>query len=317
VFESNAIVRYIARRYGRGTLQPRGSVMQLADVELPEGGDRTRAISRGRAQVGSVAPMLCEQVAGKRSRQLEEIAAMERLTKEEIMAFARTHYTDTNAAVVYKRTGELDAPQVEKPEISTIELNREVNSPFHEQLLAREVAPVEPVFIDYEEEIIKRPLGEYGELFHVENELNDLFTLSFVIEKGRNGDPELALAAQYLEYLGAGEMTPEQFKQELFRLGCDFGISTGTDRTYITVSGLSDNMEQALGLVIERLTAPAADEQALDALKQRILTARSNDKQNEAAVRSRLNSYVIYGAPNSQMKDFLPEPELAALEKKR
>lgn len=93
-------------------------------------------------------------------------------------------------------------------------------------------------------------------MWYKKNPTNDLFSLTYAFEKGNNEDRYLSTAAGYLDYLGTSELSPEQVKEEFYRLACDFGIRPGADRTYLTISGLSENMGEA-DSIVESLHADA------------------------------------------------------------
>ena len=44
-------------------------------------------------------------------------------------------------------------------------------------------------------------------------------------------------------------MTPEEVKSEFYRLACSFFVSPGAKRTYVVLSGLSENMPAAMALL--------------------------------------------------------------------
>ena len=71
---------------------------------------------------------------------------------------------------------------------------------------------------------------------------------------------------RYLDYLGPQGMSAENFKKELFKIGCTFSTSAENNRSFMRIAGLSEHMEAAIQLVEQLLTSPAADEEALQKL---------------------------------------------------
>ena len=84
-----------------------------------------------------------------------EMAELEKITKQDIIDFANARYTD-NYVVAYKRNGEdKSVLKVTKPAITPVSVNREDQSEFLVNLLAEDVVDIEPVFLDFENDIQK------------------------------------------------------------------------------------------------------------------------------------------------------------------
>lgn len=135
---------------------------------------------------------------------LQELDKLEKITKEELVAFVNENYKE-NYAVVYKRSGEdPDKQQVEKPYITKVQMNRDVKSAFHEALLSKEVEKLKPVFVDYEKDLNKTNVKGI-QVLSKQNTENELFDLIYLLDIGKNENPKLAEAAQYLQYMGQKE----------------------------------------------------------------------------------------------------------------
>ena len=225
---------------------------------------------------------------------------MAKITKEEVVAFVNEHYKD-NYIAVYKRTGEdPNARQVEKPEITKVPLNREAQSAFHKDILAKESPKLKPVFVDYQKDIERGTLAKSIEVSSKKNEENELFTLLYLLDIGSNNDPALKVAVEYLPFLGTADYTSEELSKEFYKLGCSFSVSAGADRTYVILRGLDENMEEALVLFEGLLNNAQPDSEALEALKGRTLKSRQDAKQDKGSILySGLMNYGQYGAKSS------------------
>lgn len=242
-----------------------------------------------------------------------EIDEMKKITREEIIAFVNEHYMD-NYVVVYKRTGkDPNAQQVEKPEITKVTLNREQKSSFHEQILANEVAPVQPVFIDYEKDLSRLRMNKDIEVLYKQNTENELFNLYYLSETGTNNDPKKQVAVQYLEYIGTDSLTAEEFRKELYKLGCSFSVFASPDQTYVMLNGLSENMTKAMRLFEQLLNSPRADEEALANMIEGMLKTREDNKKNKNIILYQgLLNFGMYG-PRSPFTNVLSNKELTSL----
>lgn len=245
---------------------------------------------------------------------ISEMDKLEKITKEEIMAFATDHYID-NYAVVYKRNGEdPNKQQVEKPQITKVPLNREAKSAFNEAIASREVAPLSPVFIDYDKDIAKEKAKSEIEIFANQNNENELFSLYYLTDIGSNNDPKLSVAVNYLEYLGTEQLTPEEFRKELYKIGCSFNVFSSGDQTYVMLNGLDENMEKAMELFESLLQSPRPDQDALDDMIDGILKERADAKLSKGRILfSGLMNYGKYGA-TSTFTNVLSNYELTQLQ---
>lgn len=243
---------------------------------------------------------------------ISEIEKMEKITKEDLIAFTNEKYKD-NYVVVYKRNGEdPNIQSVEKPQITKVPVNRDVQSEFHTKIATTSPAKLVPVFVDYEKDISKINVNNVEVLANQNNE-NSLFNLTYLLDVGKNADPKLSIAVQYLEFLGNGTFTAEEIKKELYKIGCSFNVFTSDERTYVTLSGLDENMEKATQLFESLLANPVADQDALNKMVDRMLKSRSDAKKDKSAILwSGLFNYAKFGNENP-FTNVLDNYELKAL----
>lgn len=233
------------------------------------------------------------------------------VTKDEIVAFANENLGN-NFAVVFKRQGTPDVELVEKPSITPVHMNRDVESDFLKDMKARTVAEIEPVFVDFTKDFNKLSTSGNLEILHKENVENKTFTLYYYYPFGSDNDKMLNLAAGYLEFLGTSEYTPEQIKQEFYKLACSFNVFSSRDETYVFVSGLSDNQEAAVKLLEKLMTECQPNDLAFTRYIQNVLRSRENAKQNQRNVFRGLTEFATYG-PKSPFTNELSEKELLQL----
>jgi len=238
-----------------------------------------------------------------------EMDELEKVTKEEIVAFVNANYSD-NYVVVYKRNGEDESVlKVTKPAITPVSVNREDQSEFLVNLLDEEVADVEPVFLDFENDIEKTTVGDVA-LIYKENTENERFKLNYILDMGKDHDNRLKLAVDYLNYLGTAEMSPAQKEEEFYKLGCELNVSCSADKIQVTLSGLADNFNESVELFETILAGAVADEEALVDLKMSIVKKRGDAKLNKQVILWRaMGNYAKYGA-NSSFMNILSEEEL-------
>lgn len=239
---------------------------------------------------------------------------MSKLTKNDIVAFANKYLKDDNYAIIYKKQGkDPNEKKMPKPEITPIVMNRDTASTFLKEIQASVVTPIEPVFLDYSKDLTQLKAKSDIPVLYKQNTTNDIFQLIYLFDMGNNNDKALGTAAQYLEYLGTADMTPEEVKSEFYRLACSFFVSPGSKRTYVVLSGLNENMPAAMGLFEKLLANAQVNKEAYANMANDILKSRKDAKLNQMQNFSRLMSYATYG-PKSPATNLLTEAELTSMD---
>ncbi|MCY4162471.1 MAG: insulinase family protein [Flavobacteriaceae bacterium] len=247
----------------------------------------------------------------------EVVSSYDRLsaiTKDELVAFANQHYGE-NYAVVYKKTGtDPNIQKVVKPTITKVQTNTESQSSFFEQLLTKKVEKTQPVYVDFESELDFYQTNSIP-IIAKQNNNNDLFELTYLFEFGKNSHLHLSMIHNdLLTILGTDEYTPEEIQKKFYRLGSSYSISSSPkgDRTYMTLRGLNEHLEESIKLFEHLLQHAIGQQKDLDLLIERILKSRNDAKKNKNAVFSRLRNYATYG-PHNPQTDLLSENELKEL----
>ncbi len=235
-----------------------------------------------------------------------------KITKQEIIDFANTYFSN-NYVVVYKRKGEdKNIKKIEKPQITPIATNRDDESEFLKQVRAIKVEPIEPVFLDFNKDLVKGTTKTNLPLLYKQNKENGLFELTYLFDMGSDNDKALGTAFSYLNYLGTSQYTPEEIKSEFYKIACSFSLQSGNDRVYVTLSGLDDNFEKAITLLESLLADPQVNQAAFDNLVLDINKSRADAKLNQQRLFNMLRNYGIWG-PKSSATNVLTTAELSQL----
>jgi len=238
-----------------------------------------------------------------------ELERISSITKQDVMDFAKTNYSD-NYTAVYKRTGEdKSVLKVTKPAITPVSVNRKDQSEFLVKLLDKKVSNIDPVFLDFENDIKTTFVNEV-EIFYKENTENERFKLNYILDMGKSHNNKIGLAVSYLKYLGTENMSPNQKQEEFYKLGCDLSVNSSSEKVQVTLSGLSVNFEESVKLFEDILANAVADEEALESLKQSIIKQRNDNKKNKQVILfSAMRSFAKYGA-TSAFTNLLSQEEL-------
>jgi predicted Zn-dependent peptidase len=239
---------------------------------------------------------------------------LKEITKDELVAFANDFYKD-NYVITYKRKGEdPNIVKVSNPGITPVNLNRGKQSNWVENFYKTESEPLQPKYVDYKSEIKSYSTDNGIDVAHINNDRNDLFDLNIIFDMGSDNNKQLGLAAGYLEYLGTDKYSPEELKKEFYKLGVNYYVSTGGDRTYIGLNGLKENLPKGLEL-LEHLWANAVpNQETYDKYVDQIAKGRQDNKTQKARIlRSGLMNYGKYGE-NSRLRNIVQVSDLRNLE---
>lgn len=245
--------------------------------------------------------------------QVSSIERLSKITKQEIIEFVNNNYKD-NYAVVYKRTGDdKNVLKVQKPQITPVEVNRQDKSPFLKSIAEMQSEEIKPVFVDYKNDLTETKIKNDIPLLYKKNEENELFSLNYVIDIGSANDKKIPLASSYFEYLGTSKYSPAELKEEFYKLGCSYSVTSGEEQTTISLSGLDENFDKAMELLENAFAEIQPDKLALDNLVAGILKVRADDKLSKDKILwDAMFSYGKYGA-KSPFTNILSESELKAL----
>ena len=226
-----------------------------------------------------------------------ELDRAAKITKEDLVAWAKENLSADGYAVVYKRQGEdKSQKKIEKPTITPISANRDAQSDYLVAMQQSEVTPIKPAFVDYERDLNRTKLDNGVEVLYKQNVTNELFSLIYLYDFGGSTFKSLPLAAKYMEMLGTADKSVEQIQRELYDLACDFNISSSLDKTYVVISGLAENMEKAMKIAEDYIANVEGDEEVLAEVKSDVEQERLNAKSSQQECFSALQRYCVYGA---------------------
>jgi len=243
----------------------------------------------------------------------KSIDAYRKITKKDIVNFANK-YLKNNYVVVYKRQGTPPPVlKISKPPITPVFVNRDDESNFVREIKTAKIKDINPVFVDFNKEITKMKF-KGTETLYIQNKENKTFSLYYHFPMGTFNDLKLPIAIDYLDYLGTSKYSPEQIKQEFYKLACSFGIHAGEEESYIYVAGLSENMNKALELLEQLLSDPQPNDEALKNVIDDILKGRTDSKTRQNSIFGALVRYAEYGKERANY--LLSEKELREITSK-
>ena len=242
---------------------------------------------------------------------ITRIDKMEAITKEQLVAWANKKFGE-NYCVVYKKTGEDTTTfKVDKPEITPIQINREVKSEFYTQVDSMKSIRLKPEFVDYKSALQTKELMAGVPFYYVENRTNDLFTLFVELDEDLKTNPKTKMALNYLSYLGTEKYTNEEIRKQLYNLGVEFNTDASSWKVYLYLAGLEDSFDEAHQLMEHIINNALPDSMALVNLIADEITSREDSKKSKWGIMNGIKNYAKYGAIN-EFNDQLTMEELQA-----
>ena len=220
------------------------------------------------------------------------------ITKQQIVDFAQRHFRD-NYVAVYKRQGvDPNQKKIDKPEITPIPTNRDTVSQFVKDIQQIKVKPIEPRFIDFQKDLTFSKTGNGLPVVSVQNTENGRFELAFRYDFGDEADTRYNYAASYLDYIGTDSLTAEQVRQQFYKLACSHYISVEARSITVWLTGLSENMPQALQLLEHLMQHAKVDQEAYQQYIAIVNKSRADSKLDQQSNFGVLRTYGMYGTYN-------------------
>ncbi len=255
-----------------------------------------RKIEENRGRVGMMVDAYINgQGWGDAIHQIERISYIK---KDDVMKFANKYFTD-GYVCVYKRQGEdTTIKKIDKPAITAIPSNRELHSEFLDNITNSHVDPIQPVFVDYKKDLTFATTKNKLPIIYKQNTENDIFTLNFRYNFGDQADNRYAVASNYLDLIGTEKLTNEAIQKKFYSLACSYGVYVNNEEITVSVSGLNENIEEALALVEDLLHHPYVDNEAYQMYVDQIIKSREDAKKEQKSCFYALYNYGLYGKYN-------------------
>jgi predicted Zn-dependent peptidase len=219
---------------------------------------------------------------------------MAKVKKKDIVKLAKRYFGD-NYVVGYRRDGEQELPSIEKPALEPIEMDRSRQSPFAADILAMPFEAIEPAYVIPGRDYTTRQVRDGVELYHTANPVNDLFSLQIVIDVGHRQDNRLPMGRDLMDKSGTQRFSSEELKKQWYRLGSELSIAVDDDESTFTLSGLDENFDASLALMMEALSQPTAGDSTMAELVQITIANRADATKDHRAIQRAMYRYARQG----------------------
>lgn len=246
---------------------------------------------------------------------VEEIDRLSKITKADLVAFAKRTLTDGYACIYKHKGDDPNEKKIEKPAISPIEMNRNKCSDFVKNVAETKVEKIEPKFIDFKKDLSVSDFKNGNKLFYKQNSDNSRFKLSYIVEHGSKNDRELSVASDLMNYAGTSKLSAEQIQRKLYELACEISVSVSPKRTTVVISGLSENMKPAMELCEKWLAEANVSKDVYADFVANTIESRRVSKLDQRSNFSHLQTWGMFGDKNS-MTNILSQKELESADPK-
>ena len=230
--------------------------------------------------------------------QVHALDRMSGMTKQQIVDFANRYLLD-NYVTVFKRQGTDNSVQkIDKPAITAIPTNSDMQSDFLKTVVNTEVEPIQPKFVDFNKDMAQADVDATTKLLYKHNDADDLFTLKFDFPVGTENSNAFNVATTLLDYAGTNKMTANEIKSAFYGLACNYSVNVSKDHTGFTISGLSENMSKALNLFVHLMENARIGKKKYSDVVSLILKDQQDQKKSQGSNFSALRNYGIYGEFN-------------------
>jgi predicted Zn-dependent peptidase len=226
---------------------------------------------------------------------------LRRVTKQDVLR-AAAKYLGDNRVIAYRRNGKAVIPSIAKPNFTKVDIDEARRSEFARAVLAMPAQPIEPRWLVEGRDYLTAALPP-GTLYAARNPFNDLFSLSFIFDRGSRQERDLCAALSLLDLSGAGSLSADEFKKKLFSLGTSLSYSCGEQESSVGLSGLNENLWESIQLMQNRFAHPSVDTDTLKKMVDVEIGAHQDTKRDPGAVHGALGEWARRGKDSAVLRD--------------
>lgn len=133
----------------------------------------------------------------------------------------------------------------------------------------------------------------------VEDDFVPVISIRFAWQGGATQDPAgkegLANLMTGLFDEGAGDLDSDAFQEKLDAIGAEMGFSANSDRMFGSMRTLSDNRDQAFGLLAMAVNTPRFDQKPVDRIRQQVIAGILASERDPDTIAGRKFAEALYG----------------------
>jgi predicted Zn-dependent peptidase len=241
----------------------------------------------------------------------DEVAIMgelERVTADRLTRAAA--HLGPGFVAVYRRTGAYTPPQVDKPTLTPVTVERAEPGAFARSVMAMPVEPLEPRWLSEGRDYVRVP-ATGGVVIAAPNGDTDLFELDYELPLAPADARVTCVALDALTLFGMAGRSALAVQRALFDLGSTVTGRCDRDRAHVTVEGVDHNLEATLALMRAWLGSPALPAEARRRFIDNELHDRAAASADKEVLGDAARELALYG-DRSSYRDVLPDWKLRA-----
>lgn len=215
------------------------------------------------------------------------------ITKDDVVRVAQAYFGE-NYLAFHSKMGFPKKEKMEKPGFKPLLANTNAKSEYtkHFETIATDKTIFTP--IDFEKDVERRAITGGVELLHVNNPLNDIFTLTMKFNVGEHHIDLLDKATELMSFSGTSTLKVDEFKREFAKIGCSYSIWSDDSFTYISLEGVESNMPKALALINDLINNPLLEQDKLKVIIDGEKANRKMERSEPDNVASALFEYMRF-----------------------
>lgn len=239
-------------------------------------------------------------------QEVEALDRMAKIKKADIVKWANENLGD-GFVCVYKLKGEdTTIVKIDKPAITAIPSNRDLQSEFIKEFGKMSVEDIQPQFVDFKKDLSFGKTKSGLPVIYKQNTQDERFSLTYRFEFGSEADEAYNIAESYFDLLGTNTESVEQIKRDFYDIACSYSLGVGGKTISISVSGLQEYLPQAVQMMDRYLDNVKSDTAIYKKYVDQLLKARSEVRNNQSACFSALQSYASYGENSPVSRSYTP-----------
>ncbi len=241
---------------------------------------------------------------------LLRLEKLKSIRPDDLVGFVREKFGDAYVRVDKKEGDDPSVELVNKPEITPVKIDYNMESSYFRELRSRNPGYRRPSFPDYERDLEHTELNHKVGLTRCRNSKNNLFELTFIFPEGKAASPWLPIAGDFFPYLGTDSLSPEALQKEAFLLGIDLSFQVDLERSVFSLFGREEDLEKALIFVRSLIRNGCSTARSYRKYVQGLIKRRSDAKLSKKILLfGGLYSWGLYG-PDSPFRDIIRDRAL-------
>ncbi len=216
------------------------------------------------------------------------------ITKKDVAEVAR-RYFGPDYLLIQSRMGKPKKEKLPRPPFEPIQktaAGKESQYAKYYKHIPEKSVKLQPV--DFNRDVRLRETGRYA-LYHVPNPINEIAELTFRWKVGSLHDSLLPYVIDYLNLVGSERYPATAMGRELGRLGYTYDLSVSNNYVRLRLTGLENNLEKALDVVMDWLGHPERDPSKIKVVYRQHKASYKSLLHDPPGAARVVRDYVMYG----------------------